>query len=228
MRNIKVIGLGGIGSYLVEPLTRYLTYNIAQSELKLTLIDGDTYEYKNRERQRFKRLGNKAEVTAESLIEQFPEIFIRYRNDFVTKDNSITLIREDDVVFLCVDNHATRKLVSDRCQELDNVTLISGGNNYIDGNVIYYNRINGINKTKPLTELYDSIANPKDVIPGNSQKTEGCETEVVEDPQLLITNMGAAFHMLCIFYAHEKNQMNFEQVYFDISTHRSRPAPERY
>ena len=44
MRNIKVIGLGGIGSYLVEPLTRYLTYNIDQSELKLTLIDGDTYE----------------------------------------------------------------------------------------------------------------------------------------------------------------------------------------
>lgn len=228
MRSIKVIGLGGIGSYLVEPLARYMAYHVEWEGLRLTLIDGDNYEYKNRERQKFKRLGNKAEITAESLREQFPEIFIQSKNDFITKDNVISLIREFDVIFLCVDNHATRKLVSDRCQELDNITLISGGNDYVDGNVIYYSRINGTDKTKPLTELYDSIANPKDLNPSESQKTEGCENIAVSDPQLLFTNLAVASHMCNVFLSHEKNQSNFEQVYFDISTHRARPAPERY
>lgn len=226
--NIKVIGLGGIGTYLIEPLVRYIAYHVEWAGLKLTLIDGDKYEYKNRERQKFKRLGNKAKITAETLMEQFPEIFVTSKEEFVTKDNVISLIRENDIIFLCVDNHVTRKLVSDRCQELDNITLISAGNDYLDGNVIYYHRINGIDKTKPLTKLYESIANPKDLNPGDDKKSEGCEAQQVSDPQLLFTNLAAASHMCNIFYAHEKNQMNFEQVYFDISTHRARPAPERY
>jgi len=34
---------------------------------------------------------------------------------------------KEDLVLLAVDNHATRKLVSDHCARLDNVCLISGG-----------------------------------------------------------------------------------------------------
>jgi molybdopterin/thiamine biosynthesis adenylyltransferase len=82
------------------------------------------------------------------LREEFPNIHFRSKGEYLTDDNIIMAIREDDVVFMGVDNHATRKFVSDRCEELNNVVLISGGNDYKDGNVITYIRQNGCDVTK--------------------------------------------------------------------------------
>lgn len=199
----------------------------SRDDISLTLIDGDTYEESNKTRQRFSRLGNKARVTRDYLWDQFPELNLKAVDEYISEENIVYLIRERAIIFLCVDNHATRKLVSDRCQELDNITLISGGNDYLDGNVIYYHKFEGKDVTKPLTELYPEIQNPKDSIPG-AKKSEGCGEQAKSEPQLIFTNFAAASHMCNVFYAHEENQMNFEQVYFDIGTHRARPAPERY
>ena len=155
-RKIKVIGAGGIGSHLIEPLSRYLSY--CDDYCEITVVDGDRFEERNRERQRFDGCENKAVETIKGLKDKFPKTHFRAKGEFVTDDNIITTIRENDVVFLCVDNHATRKLVSDRCGELDNVVLISGGNNYTDGDILVYIRKNGKNTTKPLTSLAE-IAN---------------------------------------------------------------------
>jgi molybdopterin/thiamine biosynthesis adenylyltransferase len=223
-KRIKVIGLGGIGSYLIEPLCRYLSHQ--NDYIELTLVDGDTYEDRNKQRQQFSENGNKATVTAGSLRPKFPEIHFRHKPEFVTDENVVPLIRENDIVFLCVDNHATRKVVSDRCEELDNVTLISGGNDETDGNVIYYYRKDGKDVTKPLTKVDPKIANPKDVNPGVNR--EGCEASVNSTPQLLFTNLAIASMMCNVYYAHEKGKADFEQVYVDISTLRSKPAPEKF
>lgn len=226
-RKIKIIGAGGIGSYLIEPLSRYLNY--LDDEVEVTVIDGDKYEDNNRLRQRFESFGNKAQHTIDLLKESFPRIHFRAKPEYLTENNIITNIRENDIVFMCVDNHATRKLVSDRCEELDNVTLFSGGNDFTDGNVIYFNRSNGRNVTKPPTALYNSIANPQDKNPGSLTEQErlGCQREAQANPQLLFTNLAIASTMLNCYYAHEKGKANFEQVYVDILTQRSRPAPER-
>jgi molybdopterin/thiamine biosynthesis adenylyltransferase len=149
-RKIKVIGAGGIGGYLLEPLSRYLSHT--EDNVEVTVFDGDKYEDRNRERQRFSACENKAEHTVANLKSEFPKIHFRAKGEYLTQENIISSIRDGDVVFLCVDNHATRKLVSDRCQELNNVTLISGGNDYTDGNVIVYIRENGKDITKPPTE----------------------------------------------------------------------------
>lgn len=224
-RKIKIIGLGGIGSYLTEPLCRYLEHT--GDLIELTVVDGDKYEEKNKNRQQFDHLDNKAAVTAALIRSKFANVQVKSKPEYVTDDNVTSIVRENDTVFLCVDNHATRKVVSNRCKELDNVTLISGGNDFIDGNVIYYRRQNGNDATKAPTDLYPEIANPQDKIPG-TEKTQSCETQAETNPQLLFTNLAIASCMCNVYYAHEQGKASFEQVYLDILTQRSRPAPEKF
>lgn len=227
-RKIKVVGAGGIGGHLAEPLARYLSYS--EDNCEITVIDGDKFEERNKERQRFGACENKADHTVQLLKGEFPRVHFRAKPEYLTADNVIAAIREGDVVFLCVDNHATRKLVSDRCAELKNVTLISGGNDYTDGNVIVYLRENGKDKTKSPTHLHPKIANPEDKNPGllNDAERQGCAREAQTHPQLLFTNLAIASTMLNCYYAFEQGKINFEQVYVDIVTQRSRPAPDRF
>ena len=44
--NIKIIGLGGVGTILADALSRYLNYSDI-SYVKMTFVDGDSYEKKN-------------------------------------------------------------------------------------------------------------------------------------------------------------------------------------
>lgn len=222
---VKIIGLGGIGSWLAEPLARLLAYNY--KDVKITFIDGDTYEDKNRCRQRVGEIGNKADSTAKDLTSKVPNVSFYSQPKYVTADNVIFLIREGDVVFLCVDNDATRHTISQRCEELDNVVLFSGGNDYTDGNVIVHVRKDGANITRPITEVCKRIGNPKDKNPGEVEMNrEGCQEQAEEFPQLVATNFSAAAHMLNCFYAHEQGKLFFEQVYFDIASQKSRPSPD--
>lgn len=227
-RKIKVIGSGGIGGHLIEPLARFLSYT--EDNCEVTVIDGDKFEERNKERQRFTSCENKAEHTVAQLKEQFPKVHLRAKGEYVTEDNVITTVREGDVVFLCVDNHATRKLISDRCEELDNVTLISGGNDYTDGNVILYRRQNGKDIGKPPTKLHSKIAKPEDKNPGvfTDEERLGCQREAQTNPQLLFTNLAIASTMLNCYYAAEQGKAQFEQVYVDILSQRSRPTPDRF
>ncbi len=226
-RKVKVIGAGGIGGHLIEPLARYLSYT--EDNCEITVIDGDKFEDRNKERQRFVACENKAEHTVARLKDEFPKVHFRAKGEYVTEDNVITTVREGDTVFLCVDNHATRKLISDRCEELDNVLLLSGGNDYTDGNVIIFGRQNGTDVGRPPTALYPKIAKPEDKNPGvlTEAERQGCQREAEAHPQLLFMNLAIASHMLNCYYAHEQGKLNCEQVYADIMTQRARPAPDR-
>lgn len=226
IQKIKIIGAGGIGCYLIEPLARYLSYSDKRSEI--TVIDGDKYEERNRERQQFSECRNKAEETVDRHKKDFPKIHFRAKSEYITEDNVITSIREGDTVFLCVDNHATRKLVSERCSELDDVTLISGGNDYTDGNVICYIRKDGEDVTKSPIDLHPKIANPEDKNPGDFSDAErqGCQQQAQQQPQLLFMNLAIASMMLNCYRKYEQDKVNFHQVYVDIETLRTRPSPD--
>lgn len=211
--NMKVIGIGGIGTCLLPVLLRFLNFNV--SDTKLLLIDGDRFEEKNRERQTFDRLGNKAEVTVERLREQYPRVYLHARGEYVTEDNVVQFIREGDTVFLCVDNHATRKLVSDHCEELNNVVLISGGNELTDGSVHVYVRKGGEDLTLPLAnDFHPEIQYPKDANPGEA----GCEEQAESTPQLLLTNNLVAAMMLSSFYAILQDKLAYDELYCDLIT----------
>lgn len=217
---IKIVGCGGIGSWLVDPLCSLLNFSLIPS-IEVTLIDGDTYEERNRERQNFDVIGPKASITAARLKEKFPRLFIQDQPAYLTDANIIQLVRDGDIVVCCVDNHKTRKLVSDRAEELENVTVVSGGNELTDGNVLIHVRRDGKDITLPLANKYHpELQNPGDKNPGDD-KEHGCQVLQAVEPQLVATNFMVAAFMLSELYkivtGHERVGKSSE-VNFDILT----------
>jgi molybdopterin/thiamine biosynthesis adenylyltransferase len=212
--NIKIIGLGGVGSILAERLCRFVNYT-RDLNANITLVDGDEYEQKNYERQEFSTFGNKAEVKASDLDIQFPDIQIDTYPAFVNVVTTSDVIREGDIVFLCVDNHKTRNIVNNYCKQLSDVTLISGGNELVDGNVQVYIRANGKDMTPDIASYHPEIANPEDQLP----EEMSCEELSNSEPQLYFTNLGVATIMCWSFYnAVVKKNIQASEIYFDITS----------
>ena len=212
--NIKIIGLGGIGSYLVSILSRYINH-ADYEKVSILLIDGDSYEVKNQNRQDFTAMGNKADVKAEELIKIFPAINIEPWDKYITIENISDIISEDDIIFMCVDNHKTRKLVSDYTVKLKNVVLISGGNDYTDGNVQIFIRKGGNNLTPPITDYHHEIQNPDDKSPDEMS----CEELALSGtPQLLFTNLSVVALMCQAFYnlVEAEEDLTRSEIYFDM------------
>lgn len=235
---VKVIGTGGIGLCLLPTLCRFLNYNGEKfPAVEVSLIDGDHFEERNRDRQEFVEVGPKASMTAAEYRGKFPRLMFWDHPVYVADHNVIQLIRESDVVLLCVDNHKTRKLISDRAEELNNVTVISGGNDWTDGNVLVHLRRDGKNLTPPLASKYHpEIQKPTDKHPGEVEQNQGCQVMAQIEPQLLITNNLIAAKMLAAFYnvIEEKHYEkvvaapeNYAEVYCDVTTMKSAPRPRK-
>lgn len=209
---ILVIGLGGVGTALLTPLCRYLVYTEVGREIPLILLDGDDFEGRNRERQDFFGAGNKAQVKAREMRRIFPELSLRAVPEFVTPQSVSFYIESRDLIFLAVDNHASRRIVSHHCQILDSAVLISGGNEWSDGNVQIYVRRNGEDLTSPLTRFHPEIESATD-----TTGLFSCD-EITSsgEPQLLFTNFTVASHMLNTFYAVTSGELSYEELYFDI------------
>jgi molybdopterin/thiamine biosynthesis adenylyltransferase len=219
MLEIKVIGIGGIGCALLPHLARYL--QASRQPARLTLVDGDAFQARNGDRQAFCEVGNKAKVKATELARHFEELSVRAIPEFVTPENIGWIIRSADVVFLGVDNHKTRRLVSEHCQGLADVTLISGGNDYTDGNVQVYLRCGGRDVTLPLTRFHPEIADPKD----RSPHEMSCDELLAEAaPQLLFMNLTVASAMLNAFYAWRTGKLQYGEVYLDILEGKASPV----
>jgi molybdopterin/thiamine biosynthesis adenylyltransferase len=219
-QNISIVGLGGIGSILSEKVSRFLNYSPTFHGSRIKLIDGDIYEEKNLQRQEFGSFGLKSSVKSIDLKREFPNIDFESFGEYVTIFNIDGVLTGEDIIFLCVDNHKTRKLVSDFVEKMQNVILISGGNNFVDGNVQTYIRKDGKDITPSLTDYHPEIENPKDKSPDEMS----CEElSVSSAPQLFFTNLTAATIMCWSFYnlvAEEKSSVPCE-VYFDIEKMKS-------
>lgn len=211
--NITIIGLGGVGSILSGHLCRFLNFS-SDLPKHVVLVDGDSYESKNFERQEFTRLGNKADTKATELSIRFDNLQIDAINEYITDENISYMIGENSIVFMCVDNHKTRMIVSNHCKNLNNVTLISGGNEFTDGNAQLYIRRNNQDLTPDLCMYHPEIANPEDKLPTEMS----CEELSVSEPQLGFTNLGVAFQMCCMFYNTVIEKLERSEVYFDILT----------
>lgn len=210
--NIVVIGLGGVGTILSGAICRYINYTHNEDCIML-LVDGDHYEPKNLERQEFTQMGNKAESKAHELEVRFDKIQFETYNSYINESNISDVIKEDDIVFLCVDNHKSRMIINNYCKTLNNVTLISGGNELTDGNAQVYVRKGGVDLTPDLCAYHPEIANPEDKLPDEMS----CEELSQSEPQLYFTNMGVATSMCWAFYnSVVKNQHERSEVYFDM------------
>ena len=214
--HIKLIGVGGIGTSFLSFMTRYFAYQESRA-VELILVDGDSFEARNRERQAFplEDQGNKAEVKARELRAEFTNVTIRAIPEYVTPDNVRDIIQRHDIVLLAVDNHATRKLVSRRCKELWDVTLISGGNDLVDGSVMVHVRKGRENLTNPIEMHHPEIMDPQDVNPGVILDCMALAAD--GEPQLIPTNMAAALGMACALYQILTGVTPAGETYFDIT-----------
>jgi len=227
-KRLRVIGLGGIGCIVARHLVTYCSST--DEPTRITLIDGDEFEEKNLARMQFTTAGNKARSLEEDLgpfvggsmiLSSVPEFF--------SEANASELIQEGDIVLLAVDNHATRKMVSDHCRTLDNVTLISGGNDGVDeeagtdgryGNCQVHIRRNGEDRSPAIDELHPEIREPKDKAPGD----ESCVELMESVPQILFTNLQAAACILHAYMLHEEGRLPYSELFFDIGKGLMRPS----
>jgi len=228
-RSVKIVGSGGgIGTVLTRAVVQFLAFGCPACAV--FLIDGDAYEERNRTRVLFEAPGNKAIVQSQQLAEALggvPAIVPVPR--YLTPRNAHRLIEERDVVFLCVDNHASRKAVADsvKRRQLRDIVLISGGNDGVEkgregtyGNVMVYIRESGRDVSNPLTRFHSEIANPLDKRPDQL----GCGELAQSAPQLLLTNLAVAAAMLNPFYGWLTGQLDYEELFLDIGKGRMNPV----
>lgn len=212
-KNFVIIGLGGIGSILVNHLARFLNYN-QKFDSSIVLLDGDIYEEKNLVRQDFVMLDQKAKTKAVEINTKFDNLDCSFEYTYVNEENVSKFIYDGDTVFVCVDNHKTRCVVSNYCKTLKNITLISGGNEFTDGNVQIYVKKGGKELTADLCAYHPEIANPLDKSPDEMS----CEELAVSEPQLYFTNLIVATYMCCAYYNVLENNIESGEIYFDIKT----------
>jgi hypothetical protein len=209
---IVLVGLGGIGSQLLPSLVRYLAIRPEPRPL-LVLVDGDAYEPGNRTRQVFPETAigvNKAEA----LAEVYRGLTVQAVADYLTDENVATIIRDGDLVLLAVDNHWSRFLVDRHLAGLQEVTLISGGNDETDGNVQLVRRRGGQFVDGSLAETHVEIGRATEA---EFAARNGCERQVEERPQLVVTNLMVASAMLnCLWAVLERGGVSYSEVYLDV------------
>ena len=133
-----------------------------------------------------------------------------------------------------MDNHATRKLVSDFCAtRRSNICLISGGNDGVGedasgrrlrgtyGNCQVYIRRDGQDVSPALTRYHPEIAQPADHLPTD----QSCTELVASVPQILFANLTAAAAILNSLWLHLCGALHYGEICFDVAEGLMRPLP---
>jgi hypothetical protein len=222
---VDVVGCGGIGGHLAPNLCHLL--HAERRAAHVTLVDGDAFEPRNRSRMRFRSAHeNKAVALARDLADAFGDLLsFAPVPEYLTRDNAPSLLRDGDHVILAVDNHATRLLADEHCGRLDDVVLVSGGNDGVEdgadgthGSVQIRRREGGRDRTHALARFHPEIASPADRHPGEL----GCEVLAQQGAtQLLVTNVAVAAAMLAAYYGVLRGWASYEEVYLDVRRNRS-------
>jgi Dinucleotide-utilizing enzymes involved in molybdopterin and thiamine biosynthesis family 2 len=224
-----IIGAGGIGSHLAEPLARLLTCH-ANARPVMRIVDGDVYEHKNAERQMFsyRDLGkNKAEALIARVHDGLPmtdkPVFLgTHERGYVNSDEDAAglmmraikdkgFIHESVqdrfgdnggalLVCLCVDNDATRRLF------YDGIALLP--ENHRD--VVILDCGNDLETATVVASFWKErkslLASPVECYenlknPKDRIPGGGCQAQAPSTPQLMVANMAAAFSAMLLVQA---------------------------
>ena len=233
---IKLVGLGGVGSSLARFGARFLAPLTNDCTARLVLIDGDSFEPSNATRMYFTRFGKKAEVLRDELAPYFVDsrLEISAIPEFVTPGNIHRLLHDGDIVIAAVDNHATRKMISDYCADrLQDVVLISGGNDGVGkdstgrlrkgtyGNCQAFIRRDGKDLSPSLTRYHIEIREPADRLPTD----QDCMESAITVNQLPLANLMAACAILNTLWLYLCGALRYSELGFDIAEGLMRPLP---
>lgn len=195
IKNIYIIGGGGVGSWLLPALVKLL--EVCENKPALHIVDGDTLEIKNMNRQLFDEahIGRpKAVALYERYRKDYPHEFIVHH---MYLDESF-VFEEHSLVFGCVDNHPGRKNILRLCDKFECRAII-GGNEYTDSEAYYYEPSFKDGPQDPRVYYPDLMTSHR----GDPTAPVGCTGEVaVDNPQLIWANYSAANHMMGLFWFH--------------------------
>jgi hypothetical protein len=189
---IYVIGAGGVGSWLVPKLTR-LTKN-------LFVVDGDTLEEKNLDRQLFEReqIGqNKAAALAAKyhLQAHIPEYY----------HVGLFQPERDDILVCCADNHACRREVLMGCDAYGCRAIIAA-NEYTDAEAYFYENEWQGTPNDPRVVYPDILTDHA----GDPLGPPGCIEAARKTPQLVLANALAADMAGWLYWFHTKDRLALE------------------
>ena len=121
-KKVCVLGLGGLGGYIVEMLSRIGVGS-------LTLVDGDVFDETNLNRQLFSsmnNLGSSKALEAEKRVRGInPLTKVIPVYEFVDSSNAMKIIANHDVRVDALDSIDLRKYIAKVCTEL-NLPLVHG------------------------------------------------------------------------------------------------------
>lgn len=174
-----VVGLGGLGS----PVAMYLA---AAGVGKLVLVDGDTVDLHNLQRQIAHDSGSLGEAKARSAQRRIaalnPEVRIELRERFLDADSVAEAVAGVAVVLDCSDNFATRFLLNGECRR-QGKPLVSGAAIRCEGQVAVFN-------DRPDSPCYACL------YPDASEVPETCSENGVLAPLVGIIGSIQAFEAL--------------------------------
>jgi len=131
---IAVVGAGGIGAAAIPALAGA---GIGQ----LTIIDGDTVDLSNLQRQPLYRTADiglpKAELAAAFVADRNPRIAVTTTAERITPANAAALLAGHDLILDGTDNFATRLLVSDTATRLA-IPLLSAAAQQFQGQIALF------------------------------------------------------------------------------------------
>lgn len=201
IENIHIIGCGGTGSWLIDPLLKLITYHQHFSTPPIIhLYDGDYYEESNSSRQLFppSYIGrNKAVITKKRIADQYSHLKIIAYPKYLDKSWSMDLNNciGDDLVIVAIDNTHGRNDIIKALDESDkNFLCVLPGNEFRTATCAWYLRLD--DKILPCHpfDMYDNYANPTDKPRGN------CAYQVVSSPQLITANFASALLIMETIY----------------------------
>lgn len=237
-RRHVIVGCGGIGGWLSQQLTSYLSGH--HPDDIIVLVDGDRFERRNIERQlgasRSTDGAYKAEVLAEILTNANPDLMVLPMPawvvsedldvataglDDVTKIPANELLEDGDIVYAVVDNFRTRYLLLEAAKKLDNVDVHLGGNDEAYGASNYhYIRREGQDVTADPLIWHEEINPDDDRNPGELSCSE--RAKLSGGQQTLAANSMAASLVISRLIATDKgdydNPYDFAEVYIDAMT----------
>ncbi len=219
MSRVIVIGIGGIGSYLLPPLLKYLNYTAKNKPKTIMLVDGDFYESKNASRQIVPIMDeNKALASEITYAKEYSNITLTSYPMYVTKENISDILEENDTIFLCVDNNYTRMLIDDYLyKNIKSYTLISAGNELYTGNVQLVQKTNNDILTPTLINKHPEVSDGKDKSPNDMS----CEELAEAEPQISIVNQLGSSLMLNLYMSLVENPTMptfINEIYFNTES----------
>ncbi|MEI7885293.1 MAG: HesA/MoeB/ThiF family protein [Clostridia bacterium] len=203
-KRVAIIGLGGLGGYVLEQFTRL---GIGS----LVLCDGDIFQESNLNRQLLATEENmgrkKASVAAKRVSDINSEVQVSACEDFFTAENGIQILENVDVVIDCLDQVQPRLLlekIATKC----NVPLVHGAIAGWYGQVAVSMPGDGI-----LAKIYHGIEKIPNLL-GNPSFTPGvvASFEVAEALKIILGRGEILRHQLLLLdlYSLEFNMVNLQ------------------